>query len=131
MTHWKTFRPESQEDHLRRHGELVDALDAGPEGGPRAGPRPRVARCSSASRRLQGEPSQAERVEDDRNRAEAHRRARNDRTQQEAEDRVEHARGDRHAERVVDEGEDMVTPSITLRALHTPTSPINPSLTPV
>src|SRR5439155_23816898 len=61
---------------------------------------------------LERESPQPERVEDDRNRAEAHRRARDDRTQQEAEDRVEHARSDRHTERVVDEGEEKVLADI-------------------
>src|SRR5712691_1160699 len=69
-------------------------------------------------RRLQGEPSQPERVEDDRNRAEAHRRARDDQAQQEAKDRVEHARSDRQAERVVDEGEEKVFANVHRTARH-------------
>src|SRR5256885_3298304 len=52
-------------------------------------------RCQhdSNSLSLEGKTSQPQRVEDDRDRAEAHRRARDDRTQQEAEDRVEHEIG--------------------------------------
>src|SRR6266480_6248875 len=81
----------------------------------------------SNSLSLKGETSQPQCVEDDRNRAEAHRRARDDRIEQEAEKRVEHARGDRHAERVVDKGEEKILADIAHGGLAQPARPHDPS----
>src|SRR3989442_1377486 len=79
---------------------------------------------------LEGETSQPQCVEDDRDRAEAHRRARDDRTQQKAEDRVEHARSDRHTESVVDEGEEKVLADIAHGRLAQPACPRSPGILP-
>src|SRR3989442_13060987 len=89
-----------------------------------------LAPCSqhvSNSLSLEGETSQPQCVEDDRNGAETHRRARDDRIEQEAEKRVEHARGDRHAERVVDEGEEKVLADIAHGGLAQPACPGDPT----
>ena len=89
-------------DAKARDLELTDAKDDGIDG--------RL--LSSLSYALECHPPEPERIADDRDGAERHRRARDHRAEQQAEERIQHARRNRHAEHVVDKRKEQVLPDV-------------------
>ena len=74
--------------------------------------------CVKISRRSQSQPSQAQRIRNDRNGTQAHRRSSEHGTEQEAEERIEQPGGDGDAEGVVGEGEEEIETDV----MHSPTA---------
>ena len=86
------------------HGEMADRRQADT--------RARAIGASGGAADSQTDGAQPQRIADDQNRAQAHRRAGDHRIEQQAEGRIEHAGRERHRERIEDKGEEQVLPDV-------------------